>query len=119
MAEDGLRVAGWYAQVLKQRPDRVAKVMNFDDPDLVAVADTAERPDKIPRPDRPPCAGGEHEIGVRPGPAHVGAVDVLTFGLELERLADDVQERKATVPSAGFNRHKGELATKFLQLLTD
>jgi hypothetical protein len=89
--QDGLRVPRWHAEVFEQRPDRVTKAMDLDDPDLVVVADAAERPDQVPRLDRPPGASGEHQAEVGPGAAHVSAVGVLALGLELERLVDDAE----------------------------
>jgi hypothetical protein len=84
MPENGLRITRWHAEVFEQRPDRVTKVMDLDDPDLVAVTDAAEGSDQVPRLDRPPGACGEHQAEVRPGAAHVGPVGLLALGLEFE-----------------------------------
>jgi hypothetical protein len=62
--------------------------MDPDDADLVGVADATEGPDEVPRLDRPAGAGGEHQAEVGPGGTHLGAVPLLAFGLELERLME-------------------------------
>jgi hypothetical protein len=47
---------------------------------------------EVPRLDRPPGPGGEHQAGGRPGRVHVSPVGGLLLGLELERLVDDIQK---------------------------
>src|ERR1700730_3094661 len=119
MPEDRLRVAGWHAQDLEKRSDRVAQMMDLYDPDLLVVADAAEGPLEVPRLDRPPDPGGEHEASVWPGRAHVSPVGSLLLGVELERLANIIQERKATLPGASLDRRKKQLPADALQLLAD
>jgi hypothetical protein len=110
VSQDGLRITGWNAKILEQRPDRVTQVMNLDSPDLVVVADAAEGPDQIARLDRPPGPGSEDEARVGPGLAHVGLIGSLSFTLELERLANDIQDWQASLPGAGLDRREQQPA---------
>jgi hypothetical protein len=88
---------GWsarYAKVLQHRPNRLAQVVDLDQPDLVVIADPAERPDKISRLHRPPGPGGEDKSNFWPGDTHLSAVTSLPLGLAVERLANDVEQRE-------------------------
>jgi hypothetical protein len=106
-------------KVFEQRPDRVTQMVNLDNPDLAAVADAAEGPDQIPRLDRAAGAGGEYQAEVGPGPAHVGTVGVLALGLELQRLVDEIEKRKAALACASLNGRKEQLVTDAQQLLAN
>jgi hypothetical protein len=77
--------------------------MNFDQPDFVGVADAADGADQVARFDRPSGPGREYEPGLRPGGAHVGLVGGLLCGLEFERLAGEVEQRKITLPSVSLD----------------
>jgi hypothetical protein len=94
-------------------------VVDRDDPDLVVVADAPEGADQVAGLDRPSGTGGEHEIGWRPAGAHVGPVAGLTFGLELEGLAGEVQQRECAAPGVRLDRAEDELAADALDLLVD
>jgi hypothetical protein len=77
MAEDHLRVARRYAQLLEQGRGGVPQVMDPDHPELVVVADAAEGPDQVPGFDRTTAAGSEHESGILPGAPECLAVSGL------------------------------------------
>jgi len=89
-------------------------VVHLDDPDLVVLADAPEGPDEVPRLDRPPGPGGEHQFYCWPGGAHVSAVGGLTFGLKLERLADDAEQREVSPSGAGLDRAKVQFSSAIL-----
>jgi hypothetical protein len=119
VAQDGLSVPSWHLQILEQRADRVAQVMDLDDPDAVAVADAPEGPDQVARLDRPTGAGREHEAGFRPGGAHVSPVGSLTVFLELERVAYEVEQRQISFASSGLDGRQEQFASDALELLAD
>ena len=66
MAKDDLGVTCWNMQRLEQRRNGMPDVMNLDQADVVGLSDPAQRPDEVPRFDRPSRPGSEHEIRVRP-----------------------------------------------------
>jgi hypothetical protein len=97
----------------------VPDVVDLDKPDLVVVADAPERPDEVAWLDRPPGTRGEHEPGLRPGRAHVDAVDGQAFGLELERLSRSIEQRQAPLSGLYLDRREEQLAADSLQLLVN
>lgn len=66
VAEDGLRVAGWNAQLLQERGDCVPEVVDLDRPKLVGVADATERPDEVARLNWPTGPSCEHQVCLWP-----------------------------------------------------
>jgi hypothetical protein len=57
----------------------------------------------------------------RPGPGatHVGAIGLLSFGLNLERLANNVEQREPALACACLDRRLEQLARDALQLLAN
>jgi hypothetical protein len=94
----------------------VPQVMDLDEPELVLVADAPEGADQVARLDRPSGPGGEYEPAFWPGGAHDGAVGGLLVGLELERLAGEIEQRQAAPSGVGLDRPEEELAADALQL---
>src|SRR5262249_24758211 len=90
--------------------------MDFDEPELVLVADAPEGADQVARLDRPSGPGSEHEPAFWPGGAHDGAVGGLLVGLELECLAGEIEQRQSSPSSVGLDRPEDELAADALQL---
>src|SRR5690242_7555383 len=90
--------------------------MDFDEPELVLVADAPEGADQVARLDRPSGPGGEHEPAFWPGGAHDSAVGGLPFGLELERLTGEFKQWETPPSGVGLDWPEDELAADALQL---
>jgi hypothetical protein len=69
----------------------VPQVVDLDDPDVIALADAPERPDKVSRLDRPSCPGCEHQPGFWPGRAHSEPVGGVLSFLRLECITYKIE----------------------------
>jgi hypothetical protein len=117
MTEDGLRITGLNVQCLEQGCHSVTDVVDLDDPDAVVQADTAERPDKVTRFDRPSGAGCEGEASRWPCRAHIGPVGGLAFGLDPQCLPGGIEQRQASFPGTGLDRADDQFTPHALELL--
>ena len=93
------------------------QVVDLDEPDLVVVADPAERAHEVAGLDRPAGSGGEDEVSVGPGRAEHDTVGGLLFGAQFERSGGKVGKRQDPVASVGLDRSEPELAADALELL--
>src|SRR6516162_1690518 len=119
VAEDGLGVASRDTEVFQERGNSVPDVVNGDHPYVVVVADTAEGSDEVAWLDRAAGPGGEDEIRIWPGSAHVRAVAGLPVDLCREGLPGEVQQGKRSLAGAGLGRAELELTADALDLLAD
>ena len=94
MAQDRLRIASWHLQILEQRPDGMAQVVDLDSPDAVVVADAPEGPNKVARFNR--VRWRSERTIVPSSAAEIGGNEVCYAAVGLDRGDDRVATRGVT-----------------------
>jgi hypothetical protein len=118
VSEDGLGIASRNVQVFKQRSHRVAQMVDFDDPDLIVVADATEGPDEVARLDWPTgLVVNTGSVTAKLSPCQHGSG--LLCSLPLQSLAGQIQQWHVTQSGSCLYRAEDQLALNALKLLAD
>jgi hypothetical protein len=119
VAQDELRVAGRYTEILEQSGGCVPQVVHLDGSDFGVGADTTEGADEVARLDGFAAPGGKDESAVLPCLAQLLAVSLLCSLAEAERADSLGEQGQVAAARVCLDGTEPKLATDALELLTD